>query len=699
MDKRMLSAIPRPVLTEKNMEMLLLVPQMRYLVTAQRMEVNKEDTLIMNFFHAEKKELKPAFRTFCQFADYITQDLTVEKTKWKTGAVNHLTGYLYWYKNNGNIVMASVEDRKVIMQFLDEFREKYQLKDYVRSKYYDGMVIDTEVEDRIDEYQDKIKGWKLEKRHKKEMLLIDTQMEKFSDVPNDYEQFVREKVFSDEHYIFYNMKKGTAYCTKCELDFELDKEKHLRHKKIPIWNDREEVKHNHSVACPYCGEFIKCKSEGMSRQKLFAVQWSVLVQKHEKDVLVRYFCHTKDFRKNYRNPIITTKEKFRTVHTEKKAMDFEWARFKSTYEYRWCIFQDGRYNGWQAPAEINFPKKAVLYNMDLLEVVSNTCMKYSAVDVYMNYLMNGTSLLNNPWSIDQYFNRYRKMPYLEQLLKVGFYKIAQSVMEDRNCPKLQNGKTVLEILGVNKLQFNMLREVGNPTIRDVMILRYARTITKQEFNILRYVYDVGYDNMYEKYLDMRQYTTIYKIKKYIDKTHISHQMDYFDYAKWIHEMGYDMKNEFNLYPKDFKRTHDEKAKEYIKFQDKQEKENMERFNKVLQELNKESVDIEPMNLKVGGLFIRLPEKLDELKSEGETLHHCVGTYRDKVMNGKTIIFFIRKEEEPEKPYYTLEWKGKVIQCRGFRNCNMTPEVKVFVKIFQEKMLEYENTLQEQRKAG
>ena len=89
---------------EKNMEMLLLVPQMRYLVTAQRMEVNKEDTLIMNFFHAEKKELKPAFRTFCQFADYITQDLTVEKTKWKTGAINHLTGYLYWYKNNGNIV-------------------------------------------------------------------------------------------------------------------------------------------------------------------------------------------------------------------------------------------------------------------------------------------------------------------------------------------------------------------------------------------------------------------------------------------------------------------------------------------------------------------------------------------------------------------------------------------------------------------
>ena len=38
-----------------------------------------------------------------------------------------------------------------------------------------------------------------------------------------------------------------------------------------------------------------CKSEGMGRQNLFAIQWSVLVQKYEDEVLVRYFCHTKDF--------------------------------------------------------------------------------------------------------------------------------------------------------------------------------------------------------------------------------------------------------------------------------------------------------------------------------------------------------------------------------------------------------------------
>ena len=105
------------------------------------------------------------------------------------------------------------------------------------------------------------------------------------------------------------------------------------------------------------------------------------------------------------------------------------------------------------------------------------------------------------------------------------------------------------------------------------------------------------------------------------------------------------------------------------------------------------------SLNIEGLFIRLPNRLEELKVEGETLHHCVGTYMEKVRRGETMIFFIRKKEEPDKPYYTLEWRGKVIQCRGSHNCDMTSEVKAFVQIFQEKMTEYESKPKRQRKAG
>ena len=160
-----------------------------------------------------------------------------------------------------------------------------------------------------------------------------------------------------------------------------------------------------------------------------------------------------------------------------------------------------------------------------------------------------------------------------------------------------------------------------------------------------------------------------------------------------------MKNEFNLFPKDFKKAHDEMSKQYMKFKDKQEREATKRFNRLLAKMKKETVDVEAMKLDIAGLFIRLPNKLEELKAEGEALHHCVGTYMEKVRKGETMIFFIRRKEEPNKPFYTLEWKGRVLQCRGSHNCDMTPEVKAFVNIFQEKMVEYEKEPKKQRKAG
>lgn len=701
MDKRALSAISRPALTDKNRELLRMFPHMCYLVTANRREVNGVDTLIINFFRAEKQELKPEFRTFCQPEDYITQVLTTEEIKWKTGAINHLTGYLYWHNNGGNIVVASARERKIMLEFLYEFKEKHNVKDYARFMTQDQAETDTELGNRIDEYQDKIKEWKLKAKHDKEKSEIDLQMRKFGGVPEDYFQFIKEKVFGEENYIFYSSAKKTAHCTNCGLDFELDEEKHLRHKEIPVWNSKDIVKHNNYAVCPYCNKCLKCKSEGMGRKGLTAVQWSVLVQKYEEEVLVRYFCHTKDFRGNYRKPEITAVEKFRTVHTAEKAECFDFGKFKNTLDFRWCRYSEGKYGGWCPPAETEMPRTTVLYNKNISEAISKTCMKYSAVNIYIDKILNNCKWrieLREPWSIDWYFNQYRKKPYLEQLLKIGFFNIVRSVMEDYRCPEFVIGRTVLETLGVNKAQFNMLRAIGNPSVRDVMILRYARKISQQEFDMLRQVKDDPIGGTYERYIDMRAYTTIYKVKKYIDKNGIVYQGDYFDYIKWLQELGYDMRNEFNLFPRKFKKAHDDKYREYIGLQDKKAEEDARKFRELMKRLRKEALKTEPMSLKIGGLFIRFPKNLDELKVEGEILHHCVGTYRDKVAKGESMIFFIRKEDGPDKPYYTMEWKGKVVQCRGFRNCEMTPEVKAFVEIFQEKMMEYEKSLKNQRKA-
>lgn len=82
--------------------------------------------------------------------------------------------------------------------------------------------------------------------------------------------------------------------------------------------------------------------------------------------------------------------------------------------------------------------------------------------------------------------------------------------------------------------------------------------------------------------------------------------------------------------------------------------------------------------KETGLMIRHCENQKELIKEGHVLNHCVASYADAISAGRTMIFFIRRIEAPDLPFFTLEYRnGEVIQNRGYRNCVRTPEVMAF----------------------
>lgn len=87
-----------------------------------------------------------------------------------------------------------------------------------------------------------------------------------------------------------------------------------------------------------------------------------------------------------------------------------------------------------------------------------------------------------------------------------------------------------------------------------------------------------------------------------------------------------------------------------------------------------------------------PDSPLDIIIEGTTLHHCVKSYINKIAAGYTTILFIRKNDEINRPYFTLEIKnGKIRQCHGFANCNVTDEVNNFLKDFcKEKDVEYNN---------
>lgn len=68
--------------------------------------------------------------------------------------------------------------------------------------------------------------------------------------------------------------------------------------------------------------------------------------------------------------------------------------------------------------------------------------------------------------------------------------------------------------------------------------------------------------------------------------------------------------------------------------------------------------------------ITVPERLVDIVKEGNALHHCAGSserYFERLMSRETYICFLRRREEPEIPFYTIEIEpnGTIRQHRSY----------------------------------
>lgn len=70
-------------------------------------------------------------------------------------------------------------------------------------------------------------------------------------------------------------------------------------------------------------------------------------------------------------------------------------------------------------------------------------------------------------------------------------------------------RTVLGTLGIGKIQYNMLRKLEDPAIRDLEILRYKPDLKWEEFNDLRYIRDNGHIDMY------KNISILWRIRRFI----------------------------------------------------------------------------------------------------------------------------------------------------------------------------------------
>lgn len=165
---------------------------------------------------------------------------------------------------------------------------------------------------------------------------------------------------------------------------------------------------------------------------------------------------------------------------------------------------------------------------------------------------------------------------------------------------------------------------------------------------------------------------------YLEKRLVFNWWFYRDYLDMAQELGFDLTVHNVLYPKDLKKAHDDVLKSYNAVKREIERRKTAELKRKRRKfLAKRGKMYEYLTDEY---LIRLPLNAEEIVAEGRALHHCVGTYVGRHLEGSTTILFLRRVLEPDQPFFTVEMQDKrMVQCHGLLNIVPTePSLKAFI---------------------
>ena len=302
-----------------------------------------------------------------------------------------------------------------------------------------------------------------------------------------------------------------------------------------------------------------------------------------------------------------------------------------------------------------------------------------------------------------YMRLWQQYPQIENLVKNGCSKLLTQILAEATESKYYSANAVFNInyvksvinlkkvkpadmLGITKQEFPIAKQC---TLGEFLLYRYVKDergirLPMQYVKIELEMNARKARELLEQFPEMPVVHTINYLQKQIKKEETNNPRtnlvspnylrDYWNMRKaYYGEIPPEL-----CFPKDLVKAHDEAV---ILQKEKEEKEITEKISRHAKIYEHYIFSDDEL-----GLEIHPCRSQADLIREGKALSHCVSTYAKSVANGKTMIFFIRKIESPQKPFYTLEYRdGKVIQNRGQHNCAETKEVIEFKKRWLEKI--------------
>ena len=454
-------------------------------------------------------------------------------------------------------------------------------------------------------------------------------------------------------YVDHN---GNGWCTKCESKVMLSKTKHLE-----------------DIRCPKCNAKLKALHIWRRKSNRYSgiedtVDWYVFPEVlNEHLLMLRYVL----VYKADTEPEYGERARYILDFKNEKTYTLEWSR-----DYKYWGYSDSMYFR-ETGMGYSYRRFCCLQG----ELYPHTIKRFNKIS-NLKYIKFNKEMFSR-WYVNSVLATANRKPVMyEQLSKAGLYGLINEDLGSHShyydVPYDDTKTELVKALGLNKNTFRFLKK--NQTISALKFLKAYPDVSEKEFEKAK---AFGLENVSK----LAEVTMTYNLRfgktfRYIrrisqEKNIYDYIIDYRDYIKALDNLGYPLDNQY-CYPTDFRkedervqkelRERNERRRGMTKLQIIQEEARIDSMVNNISKALRENNELKRWMKGSDGLKVIVPESVGELTDEGIKLHNCLKNYAKAIANKQSLIFFIRKINDPANAYIAMEYKhGKVEQLRLDKN--------------------------------
>lgn len=629
-----------------------------------------KDTIVLNIH--QERELKWRHCFVPETKEYATYDAVYGK--WNHKRITFCYGVEYESAYGFNEIRGNLDERselkdsdqKTVYDLIEPMDDHWRKR---KPEEWARIISDMETKGKIEER---------EREELRRVKRVKAMMARVPDEPENLREWANEKLDGGRGYCLKDRETGKWTCTACGRKLE----------KIP-----GKPKNNDEIICPECGKKIVYLSR---KQSVVAAGGFTVVQPIDEEIsVVRHFWGSVENKPN-RQRKVWISEQVRIILFKFGSKEYRLRNWKCDIYYQTFRDEfDNKGNNYNIRMV-----KSYMYDDGIAEAFRGTVYD-PWTKLFTEFAAAGLELEYNKMMCMYASYEYRGM--IEMLYRGRFYRLLRETSENvggytrwsYNGMLHPDGNSIESVFGISDRQkINRIRDKNGGE----MMLAWMQASDEEGFKVSDKVLDWleqvrlwprSMARMTE-YMSLEQsvnYLIRQKKEQYPGRTFLSIIGQYEDYISMCKKLKKNMTDEMVYKPRELKRRHDE-AVEEIKAREEelQAEEYSEKFGEAEQVMQEVRSKFE----YTGQVYrILVPQKIVDIVKEGRALHHCAGAtdrYFDRIKNHETYICFLRKNEAPDEPFYTIEVEpgGTIRQHRGMFDEEPDIElVKPFLREWQQ----------------